>query len=865
MPITATTSLPDEDQPVLLNGVEDELTADRETQTTNYGSIRLQLRETGTSSWTSSATGFQETTVPYDDIQVVFQGLEDGEEYEVRARSETEHKTGAWTTPTSIVTKFPGVTQVSIKTTSTDSLTIEAQDNADNETGIRVYRRDELDPARDTGYTSYTQIAELDPQSGTFEYTDAGLDANHAYEYYFEPYTEHTSAASPTVVGTTDIEYSQYWTLELRRRDGDRLALDGDQLIERSINFQNHKPSTISTWSVDLPRTPIIEEWIDSEALWWLNGQLFERGPLHRHEGYEELSGKGLLWRLKHGGTSRSFNSIRGYKAVEDYIAEETEFDPDVETPSSNTIDDSKTVQDSDSGFGGFFSSIPDDVPLEISNDGSRLYQLQTCWTTEAEDYDNSAGVTGFDADSLSGVGTDPGAGRAAALEESGDFVEYTFTPQYRIPAEDFGIFARFYLPDGAVNAPDIKFSLNGEDLTESGGFSGGSTTSWTDIHGVSVWTAPSGDLQADTQHTLRIEATTTGSSFYGVDVVAPADTRFSYTLDNSVTTNANGNNYLDGPGWFPSTTATSDVHNDTYNIAEASLATAITGDLQGVVLEMTNDGGSNWYPQDGSEDATESVNVDFSTVGTNIQVRVTLDGYGSRTSTPAEKYQAQEVTDWELDITTSSLAVIDEKTTTGSHWANLKSLLDDAGMVMVPRMDPNDLVLEVFAPGDRTGTLELTDSLVHNHERVLDREGYANEVTVFGAEKPDESGRYQATASSTTEQADHGTVKGTPLFEPRLTSDTAVENQAARLLAELIAERDVTGRVEGIPELFAQVTPGVEYEISYGDFQGEGLILRSLSYSDLQNAQLNFEDGDDLPSVLAGLDLNLSQTKDAL
>ena len=43
MTVTFTTDLPDEDQPVLGNGVEDEVAVDRETAVSNNGSVRIQI------------------------------------------------------------------------------------------------------------------------------------------------------------------------------------------------------------------------------------------------------------------------------------------------------------------------------------------------------------------------------------------------------------------------------------------------------------------------------------------------------------------------------------------------------------------------------------------------------------------------------------------------------------------------------------------------------------------------------------------------------------------------------------------------------------------------------------------------------
>ena len=81
--VTATTALPDAQQPTLNNGIEDELTADYPDVTDN-GSYRVQLREEGETAWDATATGFQEQVVDESVAAVTFTGLEDGESYEVR-------------------------------------------------------------------------------------------------------------------------------------------------------------------------------------------------------------------------------------------------------------------------------------------------------------------------------------------------------------------------------------------------------------------------------------------------------------------------------------------------------------------------------------------------------------------------------------------------------------------------------------------------------------------------------------------------------------------------------------------------------------------------------------------------------------
>ncbi|WP_189002150.1 fibronectin type III domain-containing protein, partial [Haloarcula pellucida] len=92
MPVQFTTSLPDVGQPDLGNGVEDEIQVSW-TDVINYGEHDVQYRETTSSTWLAGPT--------VDDTasSATITGLEDGEAYEVRIRTQTEHVTGAWTDP----------------------------------------------------------------------------------------------------------------------------------------------------------------------------------------------------------------------------------------------------------------------------------------------------------------------------------------------------------------------------------------------------------------------------------------------------------------------------------------------------------------------------------------------------------------------------------------------------------------------------------------------------------------------------------------------------------------------------------------------------------------------------------------------
>jgi len=207
--VADTTILPDEDQPVLGNGVLDEVGVDRETAVTNNADVRYQIRRSEDAPDWETAASFQQFIGAFDTLTFEFVGLLDGEEYEVRGRTETADATGAFTDPVSIVTKFPAITDLAASLNdSTGDVTLTWTDNADNEDGIEVQRR-EL--STDSGTPSaYEVVATLAPNTET--YTD-NVDVGE-YEYRlraFTPYTESFSETTVTVTRSTQITAQDGW------------------------------------------------------------------------------------------------------------------------------------------------------------------------------------------------------------------------------------------------------------------------------------------------------------------------------------------------------------------------------------------------------------------------------------------------------------------------------------------------------------------------------------------------------------------------------------------------------------------------------------------------------------------------------
>ena len=302
MPIQATTQLPDEDQPVLGNGVEDEVAVDRESAVTNYGDVRIQIRETGQSSWDGSATGFGEFIGAYDTLTMEFVGREDGEQYEVRARTETEHRTGAWTAPVAIVTQFPSPSVLSATVDDPTTVSLSWTDNADNEDGFIAARR----RVYSNGPSQWQDVATLDPNT---ESLVAKAPPDATVEYRITAFTEHTEASDTVQVTTPSLGLAPRgvqasgWHVEIDRPNG-------NGVVEPTILADvEASPRLNGTPEVTIP-VPRATKWLDEE--WerqpmrvWRDG---ERLPIEQFDDARIVRGSGgdYVELVGRGGTDLS-------------------------------------------------------------------------------------------------------------------------------------------------------------------------------------------------------------------------------------------------------------------------------------------------------------------------------------------------------------------------------------------------------------------------------------------------------------------------------------------------------------------------------------------------------------------------------
>ena len=455
MPVTFTTEAPQEEQPTLGNGVEDEIAIEWPDYS-NYGDYRVQVRESGQESWSESATGWDELVVDESTSSVISTGREDGEEYEARLRMETEHGTGDWTQPVSIVTKFPGATQAAVTSSSTTSVTVDAQDNADNEDGFELEREERIEGE----WRDQRVVADVGPHSGegAISITDDTPSPGTEYRYRVRPYTEHTSATSNWTDAVT--------TQGLDGVTTERTGSSGWQVQVEHANGSIHRPRTIGSPSFQptingLPKArvpvPVDEKWqakgfenANVEA--WVDGR---RLPVDELVDVEDQSDRMIL--VLEGGTTlrdrvqREVDEQDAHTVAESIITDTVEYAATVDDPAANTRGDVLMADaDTDVEFQQELADAPfaDDDPRVIAN--GRLTTHQCAHVIEAEEMDTgTADLRDLNQDIYS-------SGEAMLL--NGNFtLSGTVTTEYDYPDGDALVGVRINYFDNTVPGFEIR------------------------------------------------------------------------------------------------------------------------------------------------------------------------------------------------------------------------------------------------------------------------------------------------------------------------------------------------------------------------------------------------------------------------
>ena len=461
--LTDTTALPDEDQPLLLNGVENEVGVDRESAVTNAGDVRIQLRETGQSAWGASAVGYAEQTVAYDTLTTQFVGREDGEEYEVRARTQTDDVTGAWTEPTSIITKFPGSDNLVVTIVSSTASELAWDDNADNELGQLVVRERRLP---DGSWGRERVIEDVGPDTETF--VDDTVQPDREYRYRIRSYTDDTEADSNTDTGETPAldgvrdrrVPASGWRVEVDHPSGETLTptVLTDAEWHPRLNAQPEIRVPVprsSTWEDHDVEGSTIRAWKDGTRL-----PIDELQTTERDETRDVLVAVGGT-QLENDVEGIEYPSADAHVAAEEVITDELGWAANVDDPQTDAREDVRLFQASDSqDFSDAIESdgdpFPPTSPLTVEN--SEVFAEATGWFREAEAADGSGVVNTTQGGEWSGGGS--------VRLSSGDRREVDFSPSYTIPEGEAKAVIVYGITTG--EAPGLEFTRIDPDSSET-------------------------------------------------------------------------------------------------------------------------------------------------------------------------------------------------------------------------------------------------------------------------------------------------------------------------------------------------------------------------------------------------------------
>lgn len=676
------------------------------------------------------------------------------------------------------------------------------------------------------------------------------------------------------------------YKIELRDRDGTVLDTIGPDSVKTVQLPRTH--SKINRWQAVVPPMPSLESYRNPDAfIYYVDEQagveeLIYRGEFHNPQtpknGDTTMEGLDVTRKLKRGGPDSVFEATAetADDAIRRYLSQYTPFDPTVYAPTPEVIDDDRLVQEasSTSDLAAVFSPAAT-TPVTIEN--GTMTTVQTCFTTEGEDYDRgSQGYFGdyYQPDAYSnqasaGLSWGPNAGGP-------DYVEYDFTLDYELPADAFDLAVRHdseYDPQTSEGpgSPAFEWTLqhaNGSTyslaaLTTVGA---GFGLQWATLGDTTLSGSYDGPALEPGDYTLRCEITDSDGSAdlysYYPDVVAPYDSRFDITLADTV----DSDYALPGPETKPDAVSVlANMVELDHNIT-AVTASATFDDVSGEqALAASIDGGDTYE----TATNTETLDTSFETYGTTIHGRVTLSRYGTRTgATPTQGYKSQSVSAWELRVTTNDRAVFDQREFSGSHYENIQEMHEDSGRAFVCRYREDALPLVSFPLGAiEAGDVPWApdvDWVSEDHERSKDSEDYANVLTARGG--LDEDGnRLEVTARAEDAiEADDGEIPAPPVFEPKIESRVDLQNLARQELQSYLAEGRLAGSVEIVPK--ADLIPGVAYPVP--ELDGEVKVLEEVAFEsggESARGELVFEQSSGLADYLSSISSSVKSVKDTL
>lgn len=760
-------------------------------------------------------------TVPETQTSLTASYLADGEQYDVRLRTQTEHVTGAWAAITD-VTLLPADTSLTI-TGREGAVDASITDNADNEDGRRLQRSTD-------GGSTWTTVDSVSPATTTF--SDASPPLYEVVEYRSQVYTEHVVANS-TTVSTVPVRAEEFYAeLEL---DGSVTVITPDDIPSASVS-----PEHTGIWGAELTVAPGAQSALDyalyETRLYYGATQFFdgETKLVSVGDGEATLRGDGKAIGLEEDTEIVTYpdavsttTGVPIHDAVTDYWGR---------TPASVTVYDypARTVR-----TGETFADAPatqsfttlidtsDDEPLVTS--ASELKLAQTAFFLEAED----AGDGAFSVVDDTAIADRFSAGQAAELSTSLQNFQATFTLDHRVPADDIEIQYRAardsfegdiyitldnldvgYLQSTPANSKSIRW-VDGFNLAANA-----TVDSIPDLQpgshtvGVEVRDPAPGDSNVNVSGSLYVDAIVpydTGSRFGG----------FAYTFDNTV---ADPNARLSGPQEHPDSFDARVPFSEVWHVPSADLTISTTDSSTSPRLALSPDD-SNFV----TATNTTSLSADFDAAGyygTEIVAEVRLERQDSgNAQSPSSGDASQVVDDLLLTVDTDDLALLTSDDPlvldADTHLENLQTLHEAGQFRFVMDHEADGLVVESFRRGDAAVAKSATWTTEANGVDVeRDTIDYANRLRGTGD-------GVSTDVRMTSEVNRVGTEIIDSVSFPNVTDRAELVAKTRRELIARSSNDQLSGTLSIAPKLVK-----VGYPYTVPEFDGETESLNAVQFS---------------------------------
>lgn len=685
-----TTDLPDVGQPTLGNDVEDEVSVDW-TDAINYGDYRLQIEETDTGSdWSSTDKGYAEHVVGEATTSDIFGSREDGEEYRVRMRTETEHVTGAWTDPVTIGTKFPGATNLTVEAVGQTSVDLSWTDNSDNEDGFRLQYRKLYDDGSVSAWRTATTVAP-NTTSSTIDTLQPGCD----YEFRVVAYTEHATGASNVVSATTTSVTvrqrrvpSSGWYVEVEHPQRDEpltpRILD-DPEISQQVNG-------LPTLRIPVPKDDIWqrEAFTEQAMRVWKDGR---RQPVEQLQRVELAPDRTVLEAVGGVELERGIQTQVDQQPVDEFVREQvgavTSYALSVDDPAATVTGD---VLFQSTEYNSFAELIADALgatePIGVV--AGALQPLRSSWMATVGNEELEGGYT-----AVSDFGESaPHYIDGEAARASGATILSAFTadggPRYTIPSDRVGIAHHNESVTGSGDIGDLLLEVvvDGERYVVDDVASG---TGWTTYED---WGAP--EIPPDVP--VSIEYSIADTFEVDCDALVLYDTKYRPefpAVESSLEPLAH-------PSPYQPITVTTITSTQDRSVTGGELVLDIDDTSGAQAVALSNDDGASWA----TASNTASITHDFADpeLGPSLQARLTLDGYGSRGTSPATDYLPQRVASYTLSADLDDTPLVLDQVYDQSLLSVLTDLADYADALFEVRWDADAerLSLEWTQPGQR-------------------------------------------------------------------------------------------------------------------------------------------------------------------